>query len=274
MCRIGSRGDPNRLRQALLNYASNAVKFTKHGGVYLRASVIADQGDKKLLRLEVQDDGIGIDADKQASLFHAFEQADASTTRKYGGTGLGLTITRRLAQLMGGDAGVESEPGNGSLFWFSALISLGHGEDRQERPVEEKDLEEQYTDHFTGARVLLAEDNAINSEVAVALLNEVGLLVDTAENGREAVDMVRANHYDLILMDIQMPEMDGLEATRVLRTMLNYTEIPILAMTANVFLDDREACLAAGMNDFVSKPVDPKILYSVIAKWIPNQNKA
>ena len=262
------RGDPTRLRQALLNYAGNAIKFTERGTIQLRAKKLEENDDEILVRFEVEDTGIGIGAEKVASLFEAFAQADPSTTRQHGGTGLGLAITRRLARLMGGDAGANSEIGKGSLFWFTARLQRGHGI-QPPVPHEPSDAEAVLRTRHAGSRILLVEDNAINREVAVELLSGANLVVDTAENGRIAVEKIRTNAYDLVLMDIQMPEMDGLEATQIIRSQLSETVLPILAMTANAYEDDRRICQAAGMNDFVAKPVDPASLFSTVAKWLP-----
>lgn len=265
------RGDSTRIRQALLNYAGNAVKFTEHGKIILRAKTLAEQNDEVLIRFEVQDTGIGVESDKLESLFNEFEQADSTTTRKYGGTGLGLAITKRLARLMRGDAGAESQPGKGSTFWFTAWLARGHSMQPVESPTDEIDSETELRNHYAGSRILLVEDNVINLEVAVELLSGVGLDVDTAENGREALEKVRTIDYGLILMDVQMPVMDGLEATREIRLMADKAELPIIAMTANIFEDDRQVCQGVGMNDYVAKPFDLENLFSTIVKWLQNR---
>jgi signal transduction histidine kinase/DNA-binding response OmpR family regulator/HPt (histidine-containing phosphotransfer) domain-containing protein len=404
-------GDSLRLKQILLNYLSNAVKFTESGSVALRAAYAGECGGGILVRFEVQDTGIGIDAASLERLFQPFEQADSSTTRRHGGTGLGLVISRRLAQMMGGETGVSSLPGQGSTFWFTAclgpalsaapesaampaldrrrtlvvddnvearlvlqemlgqlgldavavqsgnealtlirnadaaakpfelvfidwcmpemdgletasrlhrlplakppeilLVTAFEGELRPQaiteagfrallpKPVTysslvdvmvgvlpessqprrtgqvESNAEARVLAECQGARVLLVEDNPINQEVALALLREVELDPDLAENGQEAVEQARCRNYDLILMDMQMPVMDGLEATRIIRTLPGYADTPILALTANAFDEDREQCLRAGMTDHVSKPVNAAMLFEKLLRWLPRRS--
>jgi signal transduction histidine kinase/CheY-like chemotaxis protein/HPt (histidine-containing phosphotransfer) domain-containing protein len=268
------RGDATRLAQALINLLGNAIKFTERGSVAVRGEVLEETPEQIWVRFLVRDTGIGIPAEKIGNLFNAFEQADSSTTRRFGGTGLGLAITRRLVELMGGEVGVESRLGSGSTFWFTVRLARAGPEVDAATPAGEVVLpassaEEILRRDHKGARVLVAEDNPVNQEVAFELLNGAGLAVDLAANGREAVSLARRNRYDLIMMDIQMPEIDGIAATRGIRDLPGKGRIPILAMTATAFAEDRAACLAAGMNDLVAKPIDPIMLFSTLLKWLP-----
>jgi PAS domain S-box-containing protein len=411
-------GDVTRISQALLNYIGNAIKFTAHGSITLRTTVVEETANDVLLRFEVADSGIGIAAEHLPRLFQAFEQADGSTTRRFGGTGLGLAITRRLARLMGGDAGVESSPGIGSTFWFSARLGRvsvareeyliapllgkralavddaritrmlhsqwlrmagleseavasgqaaldaisaadagGHPFDLVLLDLSMPDMGafevlatlrllplrrppmvwlvtesgnvaiqddacmagfdefllkplsatvlhaalQRHLSALTGqhesapgtdaaiptaqaeallrrdhhdARLLLAEDDPISQEVVRIVLGDIGWQIDVASNGQEAVELATANAYDLILMDMQMPVLGGNDATRLIRQLPRHREVPILAMTANVFDDDRKACLAAGMDDFIVKPVVPETLYGILLKWLGPDGRA
>ncbi|MEY4747788.1 MAG: hypothetical protein RIQ60_2 [Pseudomonadota bacterium] len=291
----GLRGDHTRLQQALLNYVGNAVKFTQQGHISIEVRMTDEQPGAARLRFCVSDTGVGIEPQALARLFSAFEQGDNSLSRRYGGTGLGLAITRKLAQAMGGDAGAHSEPGRGSSFWFEALLRRGlvtppdlptQPLTRQapDRPAEcgiagavdrgapapdaDGQLEDELRREFGGCRVLLVEDEPVNREVMTTLLAEVDLRVDIAADGLAAWRMASNQSYDLILMDMQMPVMDGLEATRRIRLSPGCRALPIVALTANAFADDRARCLQAGMNDFVAKPVVSELLYGCVRDWL------
>ncbi|MCX6878487.1 MAG: CHASE domain-containing protein [Verrucomicrobia bacterium] len=263
-------GDPGRLRQILLNLAGNAVKFTPHGKVAVQVSLVSATPAAIVVRFAVRDTGIGIPADKQARLFQKFTQMDASTARHFGGTGLGLAISKQLVHLMDGEIGVSSVVGQGSEFWFTACFAAClHPLPTTPPPPSSPPTRRP---HWRGLRVLLAEDNLINQKVALGFLNKLDLEVDVVANGLEAIQALTTTPYDLVLMDMQMPEMDGLEATRLIRAPHSTAlkpHIPIIAMTANAMQGDQQNCLDAGMNDYISKPVTPHLLATVLENWLP-----
>ncbi|MBK1695350.1 hypothetical protein CKO09_11475 [Chromatium weissei] len=266
-------GDPTRLRQALLNYAGNALKFSERGTILLSAKLLEECDERLLVRFAVTDTGIGIAPEAVSRLFNAFEQADETTTRRFGGTGLGLAITRHLAQLMGGETGVDSVPGLGSTFWLTAWLQRGTGVLPMPRTNIDTDAEQRLQQHQQGRRVLLAEDEAVNRMVAIALLQRVGMTVETANDGLAAVEWASNHHADVLLMDVRMPRLDGLAATRRIRMLDGWQSRPIIALTANAFEEDRQACLAAGMDDFLTKPIDADQLYNMLLKWLPVNRK-
>ncbi len=261
-------GDPTRLKQALLNYVTNAVKFTESGSITLSASLTEETERDVLVCFEVRDTGIGISTEAISRLFSNFEQLNSTTTRKYGGTGLGLALTRKLAHLMGGEAGVTSKQGIGSTFWLTARLKKDVSASLSLFTSLTEPAEEILKRDFSGTRVLLVEDNEINREIAQDILADAGLAVDTAEDGVIAVERAGRVSYALILMDLQMPNMDGLTATCHIRNLPLNGKTPILAMTANAFVEDKARCLDAGMSDFISKPVDPDELYEILVRWL------
>ena len=263
------RGDVTRLRQCLLNLAGNAEKFTAKGSITLHVDTVPTTDQTIELRFEVRDTGIGIAKENQARIFAPFEQADSSTVRKFGGTGLGLSITRKIVELMGGKIGVESQPGQGSCFWFTARFQPAQVDHANPARVTEEQMRQQLQGIAADYRVLVVDDDPINREVAVELLSSLGIQADTAVDGEEACKMINDGHYNLTLMDMQMPILDGLAATRQLRANPALANLTIIAMTANAFAEDRAQCLAAGMNDFLSKPVESATLVSQLLKWHP-----
>ncbi|MCP4348966.1 MAG: response regulator [Desulfobacterales bacterium] len=273
-------GDPNRLRQIIINLVGNAIKFTKKGQIMLRVSLQEERDTRAVLRFAVTDTGIGIPKNRMDRLFKSFSQADVSITREYGGTGLGLAISRRLAEMMGGQIGVESEEGKGATFWFSAgfeKLPRGHkiSADTDSTFLSIKARSSLSDEIKRNARILLAEDNLTNQKLALGLLEKLGFSADSVFNGKEAVEALRRIQYDLVLMDVQMPEMDGLEAVRIIRDpgarVIN-PDIPIVAMTANAMMGDREECIRAGMDDYVSKPIKPAELLLAIEGQLETGN--
>lgn len=261
-------GDPMHLTQILLNLIGNAIKFTAKGSVRLRVLADEESESEMAVRFEVSDTGIGICVEDQQRIFSAFEQADGSLTRNYGGTGLGLAISRSLVKLMGGNIGLESVPEHGSTFWLTVRLNKTTADNLTDRVSTDHASGIRLKSDWAGKHILLAEDEPINQEVARALLEDVGLVVDVANNGQEAIDLACHNIYALILMDIQMPELNGLEATQAIRTESLNKSTPILAMTANAFSENRQDCLAAGMNEHISKPFEPERLYAIMLEWL------
>jgi CheY-like chemotaxis protein len=263
------KGDPGKIRQIVTNLVGNALKFTQQGTVYISASLASEQNGIATILFEVHDTGIGIPESRLGAVFEPFTQASGSTARKYGGTGLGLAICRQLAKLMGGEIGATSEEGRGSTFWFTARLEKQtsptpkvHSNIIPAAPVKIVNR---------NARILLAEDNITNQVVAKAILGRLGYKADTVANGIEAVQALELINYDLVLMDCQMPEMDGFEATALIRDsgskVLNH-DVPIVAMTAAAITGDREKCLASGMNDYISKPLYKNELAQILGKWL------
>jgi len=287
-------GDPARLRQILTNLLGNAIKFTERGQVGLKAEIVSRSGDAIQLKFTVHDSGIGIPPGEQARLFDSFTQGDESSTRQYGGTGLGLAISKQLVELLGGEIGLDSEPGKGSRFWFTATFGKSTAAERSKvegriRPTPAAHLSvaksqtgtaqraeapaltpRQGSPLIRSMRILLAEDNEINQRITLRLLQKLGLAADAVVNGRQAVEALEKRQYDLVLMDCQMPDMDGYEATAVIRSREGQSRHQtICALTANAMDGDRERCLAAGMDDYISKPVGLEKLRDALDRWIP-----
>jgi len=268
-------GDPLRLGQVLINLGGNALKFSDTGDtVNLQVSLREDSEKEVLLLFSLHDQGIGMSEEHLANLFTAFNQADSSTTRKYGGTGLGLSISRNIVQLMGGEIWVESDLGKGSTFYFTARLGKhdqaadsGSSEQLSGPGIQDR------VKNLVGSRILLVEDNDINQELVYELLSNKGIEVETADNGQQALEMLVKKHFDGVLMDCQMPVMDGYEATRRIRQQAELKDLPIIALTANTMKGDREKVLDVGMNDHIAKPIDPDVMFQTMAKWIsPNQS--
>jgi CheY-like chemotaxis protein len=260
-------GDPSRLRQILLNLLSNAVKFTEQGEVSLEITQLDETSENVGLSFSVRDTGIGISEENQKKLFQPFNQADASTTRRFGGTGLGLAICRKLVELMNGTLALTSSPGQGSTFSFT----LRYAKQSAPAPAAPKPVAvaSAPSELAGGLRVLLAEDNPVNQMVGMKQLKKLGCVVDAVKNGLEAVEAWRKGNYQAILLDCEMPEMDGYEAARKIReleTARKQSPVRIIAMTAHAMQGDRDRCLAAGMNDYVAKPVDAKALKEALGK--------
>ena len=263
------QGDPLRLGQVLINYTNNAIKFSERGTITIAVRMAEDGADDCLLRFEVHDNGIGLSPEEQGKLFQSFQQADTSTTREYGGTGLGLAICKQLAQLMDGEVGVSSTPGAGSCFWFTARVGKL---DAMPDMAPAAPAAAALGATLKGVRILLVEDNSFNQQIGLEMLEEVGAVVCLANNGDEALDLLRKAQFDCVLMDVQMPVMDGLTATRAIRADARLAGLRVIAMTATATSEDRERALAAGMDDFITKPVQPALLYQAVARWVAGRS--
>ncbi|MTW14257.1 PAS domain S-box protein [Pseudoduganella eburnea] len=273
------RGDPLRLGQVLINYVNNAIKFSEQGSIEVSVRQLLADDIACLLRFEVRDHGIGLSEAEQGKLFQAFQQADTTITREYGGTGLGLAICKQLAQLMGGEVGVHSKPGEGSTFWFTARLGVSprglpdviNEVNAAAAALLDSARSTAAMSALKDARILLVEDNTFNQQIALEMLEEAGSSVCLANNGAEALDLLHQADFDCVLMDVQMPLMDGLEATRRIRADPALAATRVLAMTATATKDDRERCLQAGMDDFIAKPIQPALMYQKIASWLPER---
>lgn len=264
------QGDPTRIGQILLNYLNNAIKFSESGSIYIRLRLQHDIHNKSQLYAEIEDQGIGISTDNAANLFQEFQQADASITRRFGGTGLGLAISKKLALLMHGDVGVNSRIGQGSTFWFTAAVSVDNLEISHEQSIE-NDLSRTSPEHFNNLTVLIVDDNELNRLVGQELLEEAGFNVDLAHNGKQAINQIKAHksgHYSAVLMDIMMPVMDGISATKKIRTLPQGLNLPIIAVSANTQNKDIQHYLAAGLDAYISKPINEKTLWATLSHFI------
>jgi signal transduction histidine kinase/ActR/RegA family two-component response regulator len=264
-------GDALRVKQILINFTGNAIKFSERGQITVRAHAVEKTDTSVLVRIEVSDQGIGISPEQQERLFHAFMQADDSMTRKYGGTGLGLIISKRLALLMGGDVGVESTPGVGSTFWFTARMAVKEVPAVEAEPTAIGSDAAIIRHRYFAHRILVVDDEPINREVAQKQLDALDLIVDTAADGAEAIAKAKAGIYAAIFMDMRMPNVNGLDATRQIRQLREYKHVPIIAMTANVFDEDKAQCIAAGMDDFLTKPFTPTELFAVLLRSLERE---
>ena len=276
-------GDPGRLRQILVNLIGNAIKFTREGKVEIRVrpaeNALPESDRQVVLAFAIKDTGIGISPGKAETLFDAFTQVDASITRHYGGTGLGLSISKNLIEMMDGQVAVSSEEGKGSVFTFTVTLKKGFRNARTAAPEADKRAMPEKAAAENGkapVHILVAEDMKVNQEVVQAFLESFGFTADLADNGRQAVDALSRNHYDLVLMDVEMPEMDGIAATKVIRDpaseVLNHG-IPIVALTGHAMEGDRGRYHDVGMTDYVSKPITPDALYAVVMRNLPEGRK-
>ncbi len=261
------KGDPQRLGQILINLTNNAIKFTDKGSIKICAHLLEQSEKSLLVNFEIQDSGIGISQEQQQKLFKSFQQADSSISRKYGGSGLGLAICKQLTEMMDGEIGVRSHLGQGSTFWFTAYF------DRGTDVQSDTSNKQSQLSNLLGRHILVADDNQLNQQVAQELLCRVGVTAELADDGAIALEMVTTGRFDAVLMDVQMPNMDGLEATQKIRALEAFKSLPIVAITANVTKEEREKCLAAGMDDFIGKPIESEQLYNRLAKWLPPQSK-
>jgi two-component system, sensor histidine kinase and response regulator len=252
-------GDPVWLEQILINLVGNAIKFSDHGTIAVSAKRLSTASDGCIVRFEVRDQGIGLSADQIKRIFNPFQQADTSTTRQYGGTGLGLAISKKLVELAGGVMGVHSTPGNGSCFFFTLPLAAATGDQPETTAASPE------TTSIAGMSILVVDDNPVNQMVTRALLERAGAVVQVAGDGSQALDMLSDTHFDCVLMDIQMPVLDGFETTRRIRASSTLSGNTIIAMTANAASEDRRRCLDAGMNGFITKPIRPQLLYETLA---------